>query len=470
MSTSIKKSNKINLTNYGYVRDIENRLLLAQLSVFEVEVLKEILNNSLKFSVIQLADSLNVNKQSLIPILDKLSATKLFERDNDYVVVNKELRKYYEIQILKFDEDFEPGMEFFQSLLSKVPIHTLLDWYSISRSSDHIFHSIIEKYLKTPKIFEQYTHEIHFDEPQLLNIFQDVLNAPDFKIPSRELIEKYKLSHEQFEQFMLILEFNMLCCISYEMIDDTWEEIVTPFYEWREYLKFVRDTSPQTITETSTIQRLHSNDFGFIKDLISILNALKVSSLPIEQLTDSEGYYLSETVAKKILEDSIKTPLSSFYLTQLIDRLILLQLATISDQHLHITANAEEWLKLSVHNQAHTLYRLPPAANSIVVNFSEKDMREVEKNLRRVAHSGWVAFEDFFAGMTISLNGLEAVHLRCKGKRWKYCIPSYSEEERQFVKAMLCEKLFETGMVAIGFQGEAFCFYVTPFGRMTIGE
>ncbi|MBA3816559.1 MAG: hypothetical protein H0X29_08590 [Parachlamydiaceae bacterium] len=470
MVTSNKKINKIELTNYNYVRDIENRLLMAQLNILEVEILKEVLNGSLKFTTTQLADALDIDKSILIPVLDKLSATKLLQRTDKSVLVDKELRKYYEVQILKFDENFEPGMEFLQSLLSKVPIHILPDWYSISRTSDHIFHSIIEKYLHTPKIYERYLQELDFSDPELNAICLDVLSAPDFKLSSQYLIDKHGLSHESFEKIMLFLEFNMICCISYEMIDEKWEEMVTPFYEWREYLRFTRDTTPVAIANTLAIQRLHQSDFGFIKDMLTLLHAMQSDPVRVEILKESSEYSISLKTAKSIFEDFAVTPYSPPYLTQLVDRLQQLQLATISKQHLHITEHASEWLKLHIQDQAHSLFRLPPSSGSIMNSFSEKDIREVEKNLRRVAHSGWISFESFFMGMTIPVGDSEGINLKCKGKRWKYYIPNYSESERQFIQATLCEKLFETGMVAIGFHEDALCFSVTPFGRMSLDE
>lgn len=470
MAATNKKGNKIDLASYNYVRDIENRLLMAELSVLEVEILKEVLNGSLKFTINQLVESLNIKKEVLIPVIDKLSVTNLLQRNGDSVVVDKELRKYYEVQILKFDESFEPGMEFLQSLLSKVPIHTLPEWYSISRTSDHIFHSIVEKYLHTPKIYERYVNELNFDEPILQAIWQDVLNAPDFKLSSRTLRKNHELSHECFEKHMLNLEFNMVCCIIYEMIDGKWEEMVTPFYEWREYLRFTRDTSPQTITKQISITRLHSSDFGFVKDLASILRAAQSKPVSVESIKNSDNYCFELATAKNILPDFVETPLSTSYLSHLIDRLLQLQLVNISKQHLHISSNAEVWLKLHIQDQALSLYRLPAPSGSVMLNFSEKDIREVEKNLRRVAHCGWISFESFFEGMTIPVGHSEGVNLKCKGKRWKYCIPTYSPAERQFVQATMCEKLFETGMVSIGFYEGNLCFSVTPFGRMSLGE
>ena len=44
-------------------------------------------------------------------------------------------------------------MEFIQLLLRKVPIDILPTWYPIPRTSNSIFDSLIEKYMKTPSNF-----------------------------------------------------------------------------------------------------------------------------------------------------------------------------------------------------------------------------------------------------------------------------------------------------------------------------
>src|SRR5262245_32500384 len=119
---SVRKQ-KIELSDYNYLRDITQRQLMARLTTFEVDVLREVLNISLKFAPSELAEALDVDEALLMPVLHKLSQTGLLSIKGNLVVVDKEMRKYYEAQIAKFDDDFEPGMEFLQGLLSKVPIH-----------------------------------------------------------------------------------------------------------------------------------------------------------------------------------------------------------------------------------------------------------------------------------------------------------------------------------------------------------
>src|SRR5262249_16209304 len=103
------RKNKISLSDYDFHSDIENRLLMAQFSTFDLEVLEEILYSSLTIPIRKLAKNLDVDDTELLPVLEKLSKSRLFTIDKELLVVEKEMRKYYESQALKFDEEFKPG-------------------------------------------------------------------------------------------------------------------------------------------------------------------------------------------------------------------------------------------------------------------------------------------------------------------------------------------------------------------------
>ena len=255
-------------------------------------------------------------------------------------------------------------MEFLQSLLSKVPIHVLPMWYAISRTSDSIIGSIIEKYLGTPKIYEKYLQEINFDDPILKKISKDVFSAPNFTIEASQLRKKHRLSHENFEKYMLLLEYHLVCCLSYQPVKGGWQEVVTPFHEWKEYLCFLRDTEPEPIKEIDKIETL-----DFDKD-----------SIPI----------------------------------------------------------------------------------------SERDLREIKRSLKRVSHLGWIYLEDFLRGFTAAICETEPVALKSKGKRWKYAIPTYSQDEINLVQNILFGRLHSAGIVEIGTHRKKPCFCVTSYGRLSI--
>jgi hypothetical protein len=267
LELSPARKNKVNLADYPCQQDIENRILMSDFSTLDVQVLEAILYSPLKISQKKLARSLECEEKELLVSLKKLSSTGFLSLQDDAILVDKEKRKYFESQIHRFDPDFKPDMEFLQSILRKVPIHLLPTWYSIPRTSNNIFESIVEKYLLTPHIYQRYLQELNLGDPTLNGIIQDLFQSPDFKISSTDLIAKYNLKRRDFEEMMLILEFNFVCCVCYEKEEDHWVEVVTPFHEWREYLRFLKRTEAPTF-ELETDQ----DDFAFLKQTPSELS------------------------------------------------------------------------------------------------------------------------------------------------------------------------------------------------------
>jgi hypothetical protein len=474
---SPSRKNKVLLSDYDYQRDIENRLLMAQFSTLDLEVMEEILYSSLNIPIRKLTKSLEIDEESLFKALEKLRKTDLIKIDNETIHVDKEMRKYYESQILKFDDEFTPGMEFLQSLLRKVPIHVLPNWYSISRTSNNIFDSIIEKYLLTPHIFQRYLLELNFGNPTLSGIIDDVFHAPDFHLSSQELIKKYSLTRGQFEECMLYLEFNFVCCLVYKKVDDHWEEMVTPFHEWREYLRFLRDTEAPMIKDPSSIKRRRPHDFSFIQDMEAILTIAKkepirLSSLIEDKLTPERA--LLGSLAAACGGFSENDPSLLPYIRQIFSKLSLLKFADDVDGYFYALESANDWLDMRPENRALFIYRHP--LNRLLVKelpaslYTERSIHEAEKGISRVLRSGWVYFDDFVKGALIPLNEASIVMLKRSGKSWKYSLPHYTEEEVAFIKNTLFEGLFEIGALATGVCDGKECFCVTPFGQSLFGR
>lgn len=456
MSISISRKSKINLTDYAYRRDIENRLLMAQLSVFEVDVLKEILHHSLHISISHLAEVLQADLKSVDKALDKLSATHLFKRSQSALVVDKEMRKYYESQIEKFDEDFEPNMEFLQGLLNKIPIHILPVWYAIPRNSDNIFASIIEKYFLTPKIYRQYLDELQFDDPILHHIVKDLYQAPNFKLVSSTLIEKYGLTREKFEEYLLLLEYNFVCCLSYNKVQDQWQEVITPFYEWLEYLQAEARSKPHPIKDKNQIELLCPMEFGFIADMQAVLRTCSSKKLTLKE-------------AHAVCEDNRPKK----YREQLIEKLAQVDFIKLAKNSIHVTDKGALWLTKSTIEQA---IALANDSLNILKSFGPppsplhtfRHVQQVEKGLRKLIDREWIDLDEFLKGFITPIGNKEPVTLVNKGKRWKYQVPTYNKEECAFIQQVIEERLFELGIVAIGtYQGRT-CFCLTPFGRLSI--
>jgi len=423
MSAMLVRKNKVVLEDYNFRRDIENRLRMAELSVFEVETLRAILDGSLIIPLGALADSLGVEKAALDETLERLSPTKLFAIQNDKLLVDKEIRKYYESQILKFDDCFEPGMEFLQGLLGKVPIQLLPQWYCLPRNSHNIFQAIVEKFLSTPKIYQRYLAELEWQCAFIPLIINDINHSADFLVRGSEIRRRYGLTLEKFEECMLLLEYNFVGCLSYQRNGNTWEEVVTPFFEWREHLRFLRDSAPRPILDKN-IQRTHPQDFGFIDDLSQVLEAL--AQKPLAKVD-----------------------------RQMREKIVFMQLGEEKNGQLVAKEGIKNWLKKTREEKALTMTRHPTA---------------VEKGLVRFSRSGWCYVDDFLKGFCKALESKPEIALKNKGKRWRYALPEYTDEEKITIKETLCRRLFEAGIVATGVHQGRECFSVTPFGRRILEE
>lgn len=476
--TSIRK-NKVVLTDYNCQQDIDNRMLLADCSAFDLEVLEEILYSPLKISFKKLVRTMGCEEENLNQILHKLAQTGLLTLQDDFIIVDKDLRKYFEFQMLRFDPEFKPDMEFLSGLLRKVPIHVLPAWYSIPRTSNNIFESIVEKYLLTPQIYQRYLGDLHFGDPTIHGIVSDLFSAPDFKLYSSDVIGKYNLTRRSFEEIMLLFEFNFVGCVSYEKSDDHWIEIITPYYEWHQYLLFLKSTECCRLDQKAGIQRTRASDFAFIEDMSIMLNlSLKKplalsfwkegSPLPRTNTLDLAPHFSLNTDSESSIEFAAK------YLASVIQKLILIELAALEKGQITSLDTAHSWLGMTQENKALHLYRhnknriLNESLSPQIA--SERNIRESERSLKRVLHGEWVYFDDFFKGILIALSENSVIMLKRTGKHWKYTLPVYTETEKSLVKATIFEWLFETGMVVTGKCCGQDCFAVTPFGRFYFEE
>lgn len=447
------RKNKINLSDYPYKRDIEIRLLLSHLSLFEVNVLKEILHHSLRIPIDTFAEELDVTSAQLYKTLDKLSATKLFKVEGSTLIVDKELRKYFETQLEKFDEDFVPDIEFLMGLLGKIPINILPTWYAIPRSSDNILYSIIEKYLQTPKMYRQYLADLVFDDPIVPKMIKDLYEAPNFQVKASDLMKKYHLSREQFEEYVLLLEYHFVCCLSYIQVGQHWEEVIRPYHEWLEYLL---SEQKEILTPIATPKKIELTaeplEFAFILDMQKVLK---------------EG----ELTFKKL--SSLLKGRSSDYIQHLYSKLVQLEFAEEKKSGLSITEKGSQWLLLSLRDQSIELAADPlnrlrefPLHSSL---FAARNLNLIEKNLlKRLERSNWVYLDEFIDGFNAPIGDKESVILKNRGKKWKYALPTFTKEELYFVACIVMERFFELGIVATGMHDGRECFCLTPFGRVTL--
>ncbi|MDN3507492.1 MAG: hypothetical protein P0S94_01070 [Simkaniaceae bacterium] len=474
------RKNKINLADYDYQKDIQNRMMMARLSPEDLEILEEILYSPPKLSIAELVESVEHDEDVVRNTLEILQIADLFNLDNDTIIVNKEMRKYFETQILKFEEGFTPGMEFLQALLRKVPIHVLPTWYPIPRTSDNIFEAIVEKYLVTPQTYHRYLMELNFGDEVLTGIVKDVFEAEDFRLPSEKIFAKYNLSPEQFEECMLYLEFNFVCCLVYTKKNGKWQQVVTPFHEWREYLRFGHDNAAKKITDPTDLVRYRPSDFAFVDDITALLDL--ASDVEINVALDAQEHWIADPASvSKItdvihdfdLNDDLSKAEFNYYFSKLIKKILFLKLAYIAEGVLKVSESTDDWLNLQIERRALSIYKhtiMHIDRDELPADVaSERSIHEIEKALPTLFDKGWIYYDDFFAGLTIPLSEESRVTLKKVGRYWRYTLPNYSDQEQTLIRKVILEWLFEAGIVAIATHNGKQAFRVTALGEKIFG-
>lgn len=467
------RKNRINLADYDHIQDIQNRIFFSGITQQELDVLEEILYSPLKFAIIDLAKNLELKVSVVKEILQKLERTHLIKIQGDTVLVDKEIRKYFDAELQKFDERFVPGMEFIQSILKKPPIHVLPIWYQIPRASDNIFESLVEKYFSTPLIYQRYLQEIKPADDVMFKIVSDLFHSKELKLDAAEMMNSLKLTQEQFHEYMLELEFNFICCIAYENEDGVWKEIITPFHEWKEYLFFIRDNQPSQIETTDLIELYRTHEFAFAEDLTNLLKL--TSQRPIHLNSDlsfpaDHIELIAEALQGFDLSFEDGNAMIHAYFKRLAEKAIHTGLADVKNNYFTPSSTSSvEWLSYSDEKKAHTIYKHP---NNRFLNpecpqdlVSEKNIREIEKSLTKLVKLDWVYLEDFLKGIIASIGEIGKVELKKFGKNWKYTLPEYSEKEKLFIEITLLEWLFESGVIQPGVIGSKPCFRLTSLGK-----
>lgn len=454
------RKNKICLLDYNYKKDIENRCLLSSLSELELTTLEEILFSSIKTSISRLSKDLDIQEKTLLPILKKLTSSELIQIDGEIVTIDKKMRKYFEFEYKRFEENFKPDLLFINNLLQKIPIHILPIWYSLPKSSNNIFESIIDKYFKTPHLFERHISNIEHEKEIFLHIIEDVYNAKDFEIEAKVLQKKYDLDKEKYLECILLLEFNFLCFQSYKKTKKGFVEVLSPFHEYKAYLLYLQKTKTASIENTKSIIRKRNTDFGFVKDLSSALKIAK-NPISIEQLNDN--------LKKEISLKDTDIIITSTYINSVLEKLIDLKFLTKKEDLVKSASKTDEWLGLDYEKKALHLYYHPlntlKNKNILPILIAEKAIKEAEKSILRVLNNDWVYFDDFKNGILSAIADEKVIKIISHGKAHKYFIPTYTSEEILFVKTIIFERLFETGIIAVGSLNGRDCFRVTKFGK-----
>lgn len=446
---SIKSS--IKLSDYDFKQDIKHRLLLSRLEVDEIDILREILDHSLKFSLEDFAEEFDYPELKIRSALQKLSACQLFTLQGDTICINKDQRRYFEQQILKFEDRFEPNLDYLQSLFSKIPIHVLPEWYEVS-STGNLFQFIINKYFATPKHYETYINELKVGQPWVADFIEEIYQAAHFEVDADSLKKKFNLTSEEFHERILQLEFQLVCCLSYKKENNVWKEVVTPFHEWRDYLCFLRDRKPQPITSEPP-EVLNKEEFAFLQELTTLLQLIQQNPWPVKEKNGK--YVLQEAVFSSLPTTNFKYDSST-----LVDRLLLLQLANIEKEHLVIHSSAKNWLKFTMHEKSSFLHRYWLRRIIEDEKLTIKDLNEIEKCLNQLRKNQWYFLDDFLYSLTVPIGKTEPISLKNQGKKWKYHFFDYGPHEFEIVESLMFGVFHEAGHIVSGMLNNKKCFCV----------
>ncbi len=417
---SSRKKSKIRLDEYNYQKDIEIRKTLVQLPPLAIELIDEILYSKKTMSIWKLAQSVEAVTEEIVPILESLEKLGLLTISDTEVTSHKEAKKYFEYEILRFSDDFRPDLSFFQALLKHLPIHILPNWYQIPKSSNHIFQSIVEKYLHTPLLYQRHLMEVKTD-PILSTIIEALLEEGKSELSTREIQERLKISDKELQETILYLEYNFICFASYKYIEGRWEEYLIPLYEWQQYQE---SRNQSFLIADEEIEGNKKNPFAFIEELSAYL-----------------------------VQPGNKEELSHFS-----------QSLHFLDKEEQLQKAGKEWLALSDEEKSLYLFQHRQLFTPIS-SVGERAFCEAEKSVRNVIGKGWISFDHFLSFAEISLDQSTKVTLENKGRLFRYVYPEYTPEQKNFIHEVVFDHLYKMGMVFTGRCQGKDCFKVTPFGE-----
>lgn len=480
VETAIYSKNKIQLADYDYQKDLRNRELMAQFSEKDVALIDEMICSPARVSLINLSRQANQSVEETLSTLDKLAPTGLFTCDGEYVTTDKETRKYFEVELLKFEESFAPTLDFLRLQLKKVPLDALMSWYPIPRTSNNIFESLIEKYFKKPLVFQRYLKDLDLEDATFNAVKEDLLHSCEKKLYADEIKKKYGLTAAEFQKMALLFEFNFVSFLCYEKKDEQWTEVLTLFQEWKDYLAFMHNSSTKKVLAPHTVVSTRPEEFSFVEDISTLLHLARNIDVYVEIDAKERWIFERQTLAACSshfkgfdLESKEGQEIFFDYLCRLIKKLLLIKLATIDERKLTPASHTPEWLDLAIDQRALHLYKLTTTHYSFSEFPSEicndRTLREVEKSVRRIKTSGWVFFEDFMAGVIVPIGKDNAMELKQVGRSWKYKRPIYSEEERALIKKVIYDWLFEAGVIQTGTLEGKECLRMTSFGQAAFG-
>ena len=466
------------LEQYDFQRDLENRMRISQLTKLDVQVLEEILHSSLSISINELSREFSVSKERFFESIQKLSRTHLFARHGDQIIVDKELRKYFELQISRFSSHFSPNIAFIQQLISYIPIDLIPIWYDLSLITEDIFQSILEKFFLSPALFQRHYQEAENLPTPLKEIVHEVYYSANFCLSTHALERKFKLSKLDCKRFLLFLEYGFFCFVQYLPKGEHWEEVVVPFHGWVSYQNFLKKNQLYSLSLSSQrkLKKRGESSFAFIEELTFFLLEIQTNPLIWQEqksLSSSSFLMYAERAIFSSREDS---SLHDYDRKEVISKAVSLKMIDLKDQRVYISESGRAWLEQENKQKALGLYLYSKCqleklfAKIFERAFQERDLLSIERELKRVIHLDWVNLELFINGMSEGIGDGESVVLKRDGKNWSYTFPKYTKKQSTFVHQSIVHYFFEAGLVNVGRLEETLYFCLTDLGKELFSE
>lgn len=437
VATALKKI-KIDFDAIDVAHDLAVRAFLDCLKVSDLPILEEILHSSVRTTIDELLESLDLKRSELEGPLRTFEAVGLLKVEGDLVTVSKEVRRSVDLHFERTDEDFAPDIDFALSLMRILPVQQVPLWYALPKTSTSLREALLEKFFLTPALYGRHLETSQFDDRPAQQVLEQITNGP---IDCRSL----GLESQELHRLALVLELNFIAFLTYRHEGDELIPIFSPLREYSEYLERVAEGSLFPKADPQPKPR-RCGPFAFLRDLDAFVDAATQAKAPEDDLSS----------IKRTLDIDDQDDLE-----RLKDRALRLRLVEVADGEFIAGANLEKWRKLSEDDRPFCYLRHPALAYSA----DEKSVRAAEKSIALLFGKGWASFDDFMKAALIPLREEIEVRLKGRGRSCHYAFPEYTEEERELVHHVIFTGLAESGFVETA--GEY--FRLTDFGALVFG-
>jgi hypothetical protein len=434
MENYSNNKNKIELNDYPFELDVSRRMAIVQFTPFERDLFYEIVLGSLEIQLSELADDLDVDVDVLETLLKHHLHLNLFRVEGSKLIVNKEERKHFEVELEKFNDSFEPNIQYLKSLFNKIPIDLLPKWFSLPKICEAIFPTIVDKHFATPKIYERYLEEMEFERPSLNQLMKELYASPNLALTIEHIKATYPFEDIELYKVIAFLEFNLIAVHSFIDINNSLVEVITPIHEYRMFHLEKLERKPIPLNNEIAVFTIDNDN------LPRVTKTLK----KIDELT-------SNNQAVDFQHEELKT----------IRKLLEIDLLDAVDEQVILSSQGKYFLDLNDAEKSLFFLRYPKKGKKRLL--SEGVQKQIERDLIQIKN--WTYLDDFIDSLSIPLDGHAPLELIKKGRNYHYSKPNYTPDEKIEIRQLFCDYLAMAGVIDLGNVEGKTVFRLTPFGK-----